>query len=356
MASDVVHIGHFAEYDLEGLKGFIRKGLKPLALAAGGRKVLVKPNLVVGKRPEKAVNTHPVVVRAVVEILLDSGATVFIGDSPGYESTEKALRNSLIWPIVEEYGLSVARFRGEVIKSFQGLSPYREFVLGEDPLAYDLIVNLPKLKTHAMMGLSLGVKNIFGFVRGLDKARWHLRAGTDTGLFAAVLVDLYNLVNPGLTILDGIVGMDGDGPTNGRPRSMGLMAMSESAFDLDREIETLLGLKEALPISRVAIEAGLVREYGVLRDGDGAIPVLRFPGTMATDWHLPSAVKGVLRNAFVRKPKVVKTLCEGCAICAEVCRAGAIEMRKGEPSFDYRRCIRCYCCHEMCPQGAVRLR
>jgi uncharacterized protein (DUF362 family)/NAD-dependent dihydropyrimidine dehydrogenase PreA subunit len=356
MTPAVVHIGHFPDYNLEQLKGFIKKGLNRHTVPAGSPKVLVKPNLVMGKRPEKAVNTHPTVVRAVVEVLRDRGATIVIGDSPGYESTEKALKNALIWPIIEEYHLAVAYFSGAVAKPFQGLSPYREFILGEDPSSYDLIVNLPKLKTHAMMGLSLGVKNVFGFIRGLEKARWHLRAGADTGLFASVLVDLYNLVKPGLTILDGIVAMDGDGPTNGRPRSVGLMALSVNAFNLDREIEKLLGLHEPLPISLVAMKAHLIEAYEVLREGVEVIPALRFPSTMATDWSLPSTVKGILKNTFVRRPKATKRLCQGCGICSEVCRAGAIEMVEEMPVFDYKRCIRCYCCQEMCPQGAIKLR
>lgn len=355
MIPGAVYVAHVAGYDSGLIKAFVRQGLEPLMAAGAGKKVLIKPNLVVGKRPEKAVNTHPALVRAVVEVLLEAGAAVSIGDSPGYESTEKALKASLIRPVVDEYGLHVAHFSGDVRLPSQGISPYREFVLGEDPRSYDHIVNLPKLKTHAMMGLSLGVKNILGFVRGLEKARWHLRAGRDRELFAAVLIDLYNVVRPSLTILDGITAMDGEGPTHGRPRSVGIVVMSTNAFNLDREVERLVGLKEPLTTSAVAERAGLLGEYEVFHEGRGSIPRLRFPGPMATDWALPSAVKGLLRSAFVRRPKVRKDLCKACGICAKVCTAGAIATGDKVPSFNYERCIRCYCCQEMCPQGAIRL-
>ncbi len=202
-------------YDSPELRRFIERALNEVGLLFDGCRVLLKPNLLAGKPSHKAVNTHPQFVRVLAELFLEKGCDVHIGDSPGYESTERALKSSGILSAVRDLPLKIAPFDKKVIKKSRGISPYREFLFGEDPASFDLIVNLPKLKTHAMMGLTLGVKNMFGFVPRFEKAKWHLRAGRNAALFAAILIDIYRLVNPTITILDGIVGMEGDGPASG---------------------------------------------------------------------------------------------------------------------------------------------
>jgi uncharacterized protein (DUF362 family)/Pyruvate/2-oxoacid:ferredoxin oxidoreductase delta subunit len=346
----------FSDYNVRNIREFIEGGLQDFDLSRqlDHSRVLLKPNLVMGKMPMKAVNTHPSVVQAIAELLLDRSCDVHIGDSPGFESTERALKTSGIMDVVEKLKLRVASFNEPVTKRHKdGISPYQFFTFGEDPARYDAIINLPKFKTHGMMGLTLGVKNTFGFIHSFEKARWHLRAGQDRMLFASILVDIHRLVRPTVTILDGIVGMDRDGPSNGRAKHIGIITLSTNAFALDHYIEKLIGLDAPLPITRKALENDFVGEYEIKADEMPIIEGFEIPKTIDTDWAVPGFVKKMLKKIFVKKPRLRSETCKGCAVCCKVCPAEALIFFEERPVFDYKKCIRCYCCQEMCPEGAI---
>ena len=349
--------GRCDSYDIKTLKQFFHAGFRKIGFKAAHQRVLLKPNLLSGKLPEKAVTTHPEFVRAISELLLDSSCDVYIGDSPGYESTEKVLFKSGIMDVVKDCGLKILSFNKNITKKYQGISPYREFILGEDPDDFEIIINLPKLKTHMMMGLTLGVKNTFGFVHGLDKARCHLRAGADKTIFASMLIDIHNIVKPSITIVDGIIGMDGDGPGSGRVRNIGLLALSKNTFALDYYIEQLAEIPFTLPITSKAKEHSMVPDYETICVG---LPIsfvddFQMPGTMDINWNLPKMVKKLLKNVFIKKPKLKKGICKGCGVCLHVCPADALSVDEKAVLFNYKKCIRCYCCQEMCPEGAIRV-
>jgi uncharacterized protein (DUF362 family)/NAD-dependent dihydropyrimidine dehydrogenase PreA subunit len=352
-----VAAGRCDSYDIKALKHFFDIGFREIGFNAACQRVLLKPNLLSGKSPEKAVTTHPEFVRAISELLLDSSCDVYIGDSPGYESTEKVLSKSGIIDVVKDCGLKILSFNRKITKKCQGISPYREFILGEDPDDFEIIINLPKLKTHVMMGLTLGVKNTFGFVHALDKAKWHLKAGTDKTIFASMLIDIHNIVKPSITIIDGIIGMDGDGPGSGRIRNFGIVALSKNTFALDSYIEELAGIPFPLPITSKAKEHNMVPDFETVCVGLPAsfTDEFQMPGTMDINWNLPDMVKKVLKNVFIKKPKLNKIICKVCGVCAHVCPAGAISVDEKTVLFNYKKCIRCYCCQEMCPEGAIRI-
>ncbi len=347
--------GRVDAYDAEKIKAFIEKGLQETGLSISGR-VLVKPNLLTGKSPARAVTTHPEFLSALIELLKDYSCIVHLGDSPGYESLERVLRIGQYSSMLERLGVRVTPFTREIVKKTEGVSPYHEFLFGEDPEHYDHVINVPKLKTHGMMGMTLAVKNTYGFIRGFAKGRWHLRAGTDKSLFAAILIDIHRIAAPSVNILDGILGMSGDGPSNGTPVGLGLAAISRNAFCLDDFIERQLCPDAFHPITDCARTNGLLEPYKVIDYGIPSIPALfPMPHSCATDWNIPSPIKRVLRNIVVRKPKTVKRNCQLCGICAKVCPTGAIELRKETVHFNYSVCIRCYCCQEMCPHDAIRI-
>lgn len=349
-------VGTCDSYDAGALKEFLGRAFEKINFQARGSKVLLKPNLLVGKPPRKCVNTHPQLVRSVAEMLLDEGCAVSVGDSPGYESAERALRGSGIGEVVKTLGLQVARFDKKIVKRSQGVSPYREFLLGEDPEAFDVIINLPKFKTHAMMGLTMGVKNTFGFVPRFEKAKWHVKAGRDPLLFGAILLDIHGLVKPALTILDGIAAMEGDGPSGGKPRHIGLLAASNDAPALDLFVEKALRLPDLLPVSRVAYDQGLIRDAEIINLGMPEIRDFLMPATMDTGFNLPGAVRNALKRVISKRPKCDQSRCTQCRVCVEVCPAGALTGDEEYPRFDYKKCIRCYCCQEMCPASAILLR
>ncbi len=340
-------------YDVPVLKEFLLKALAQFGALPAKCKVLLKPNLLSGRAHGLAVNTHPLFVRAVAEILVENGCAVFVGDSPGFESTEKALEKSGIMDVMRDLHLGLAPFNKRVRKVNAGISPYRELVFGEDPLGYDLVLNMPKLKTHVMMGLTAGVKNTFGFVPSLDKARWHLRCKGDKRLFASLLMDIHFMVNPALTILDGIVGMDGNGPAHGRARDLGLVAVSDDGLSLDAFLEKALSIRSPLPISSLAEEKGLLKEAILVDQGAPQIRDFVMPAAMEVDWNLPPFVRETLRHMFTRKPKWERKRCNLCRTCVTVCPAGALRIGAKGLFFDHQACIRCYCCHEMCPTGAI---
>ena len=306
------------------------------------------------KTSEKAVTTHPAIIQSLAELLMDHSCEVFVGDSPGFGSTDKVLNTSGVMDVIKQLGLTVSAFESNIIKKINGISPYREFLFGDDPERYDIVVNVPKLKTHGMMGMTLGVKNTFGFIHAFEKAKWHLRAGQDRSLFASILIDIHTIVHPSLTILDGIIGMDGDGPSSGRPRNLGILAVSKNAFILDDCIERLIHLPYPTPITHLAGKHGLLPYYEIAGSNIPEIDDFVLPNTIDTDWNIPHFAKRFLKNVFIRKPKIHKKMCKACGVCVKVCPAQALSMKEKEPVFDYARCIRCYCCQEMCPEGAIK--
>jgi uncharacterized protein (DUF362 family)/NAD-dependent dihydropyrimidine dehydrogenase PreA subunit len=347
--------GHCDDYGADNLKRFFVEALSKTAITCDKCKILLKPNLLSGKPPAKAVNTHPAFIQALAEILLERGCSVYIGDSPGYESTEKALKKSGIMDVVDRLHLHVVPFNRTIAKENAGISPYKEIILGEDPLDYDIVINLPKLKTHIMMGLTAGVKNTFGFIPSLNKAKWHLRCGTDSLLFASLLIDIYMVVRPALTIIDGIIAMDTDGPSHGRPRNLGLLALATDALSLDSYLETHLGVSYSLPITSVAKQHGLIPESSIDVRGVPSIEDFVMPTTIRHDWGGHSLVREATRSFFTKKPKCSPRMCNACKTCVNVCAAGALTINEGKVIFDYVKCIRCYCCAEMCPTGAIKV-
>jgi uncharacterized protein (DUF362 family)/NAD-dependent dihydropyrimidine dehydrogenase PreA subunit len=343
-------------YDVDKLASLLARSFKEIGFTWGGAKILLKPNLLSGRAPDKAVNTDPRFVQAVAEVLRQDRCEIWVGDSPGFETTEGAMERSGIASVIRKLGLNQATFEGRVTVAGKGLSPYSHFVFGEDPRTYDVIINLPKLKTHTMMGLTAGVKNTFGFVPRFEKAKWHLKCGTDTLLFSSVLIDIHATVAPALTILDGILGMEGDGPSSGRPRKFGLVAVSESSFALDLFLEEALRISVPLPINMAIREKDLVAGYDLVDWHMPPISGVRMPATtMSIQWNLKGRIGQAVRGLFVKKPKQDIKRCTGCTICVQVCPPQALKMANGKIHFDYERCIRCYCCHEMCPTGSIKL-
>lgn len=342
-------------YDIDELKRFFEKGLNAIGLEISRSNVLINPNLLSGKPPERAVTTHPEFLRALAGLLKDHSCSISLGDSPGYESLERVLKAGGYLEMVRQLGIKIVPFTGEIRKKTEGISPYREFLFGEDPDRYDIVINVPKLKTHAMTGMTLGVKNTFGFIRGFEKGRWHLRAGKDRDLFASIIVDIHRAVSPALTILDGILGMCGDGPGNGDPVRCGIVAMSRSAFALDAFIERNLCPLENLPVTSCAKKHGFVGEYEVIDTGMHPPVPFPMPGASDTDWNLPAPVKKILRNIFLKKPRIAQGACKVCGVCEKVCPAGAVSIIGDTVHFDYAACIRCYCCQEMCPHKAIKI-
>ncbi len=353
-----VYLAAGGDYGDGRLRPLLERALAELGLDAvirPGDRVLLKPNLIAPRPPESAVCTHPEVVRAVAGLLRDLGARLYLGDSPGYASLERCLERSGLAAVMKEMDIARADFtrrfdchrpENRVLRRFQLAAAVRE---------YDHLVNLAKLKTHGMMGLTLAVKNLFGCLVGFDKARWHLRAGHDRRQFARLLLDIYQTVAPVFNLVDGIVAMEGEGPTGGRPVALGIIGLAADGIALDYALERLVNYPEATPVTHEALAAGWLRperlEYrGRLPAAGMSLQPARGARSAAFFGHR------LLRRLVVRKPVVSFSRCHRCLVCVKHCPAGVMKFVDGSVRINYNGCIRCYCCQELCPHGAVTVR
>jgi len=330
------------------------------ALIRPGDRVLVKPNLLMAWPMEGAVTTHPAVVESVVRRLQDCGARVTIGDSPGIGSAAKVADRCGIAEVARRLGVEMVEFQPVEMRTNEGL--FRRFEVAREAVEADLIINLPKLKSHGQMVLTAAVKNLFGCVVGHRKAQWHMHAGRDRDAFATMLLELARLLEPHFSIVDGIVGMDRNGPSAGRVRDIGVILAGSDALAIDRIAARIAGLPEQqFPLVRAAAASG------AFSDSLGAIEIAGAPveSCIIDDFELPEAVdvefgprllRGPLRKAMAATPAVDHAECRQCLACVRACPPGAMALADGRITIDRRKCISCFCCQEMCPHQAINVR
>jgi ferredoxin len=232
--------------------------------------------------------------------------------------------------------------------------PFGRIELAADAVEADFIINLAKLKTHVMMRLTLGVKNMFGCVIGMKKTQWHLQTGVDRDLFARLLVQICHAVNPGVTLVDGILALEGQGPgKGGTTRHLGLLAAGRDPVALDYAVSRLVGCPpESLPTHQAAIGLGLFAGPPTLIGNYTPVAGFRLPELGSAGFG-PEPVQRLMRKHLLRRPAVNKPLCRVCGVCGKQCPAGAIATLPDRICIDTNKCIRCYCCVEVCPHGAL---
>ncbi|WP_270912989.1 DUF362 domain-containing protein [Allofournierella sp. CML151] len=368
-----VYFAAAASYDQQTVDAAVERLFcqLPAAEALAGKKVLLKPNLLAKHTPERAVTTHPALVRAVIRAVRRRGAaSIMVTDSPGGVYNPAILRS-----IYKVSGLAdVCREEGAALytdcrsrETASGGKLVRAFTLVEPVLDCDVLINLPKLKTHMMTGLSAATKNLFGCIPGLQKAEWHMRF-PDKERFGEMLIDLLGCVKPGFAVLDGILAQEGDGPAGGTPRMVGLMAAAENHLQMDLALCHMLNIRpKDVPYLNAAIGRGLCPERFDLAcaRGEGElcrpIPGYRLPsswGSVDFADKAPRAVRWAVpavERLLAPRPVINKRLCIGCGKCAEICPQHTITVQ-GKAHIHPAKCIRCFCCHEMCPVKAIDTR
>ncbi len=343
-----------------------------------GEKIVLKANLLQAAIPDQAVTTHPRIVAAAARMVKGEGALPIIADSPGagYKYNSKTLntlyRKSGMLEAAEASGAvlnfdttceAVSFPRGKLIKHFEVINPVT---------TADGVLGLCKLKTHTLMSITGAVKNNFGVIPGLSKPGYHAKLH-DKAQFADMLLDLAEYVSPRLSIMDAVVGMEGDGPgVAGFPRHVGLLLGSVNPLALDIVASEIIGLRrEQNPLLIAAAKRGItpscIEEVEVVGAEISKIrvPGYRLPATIEelgirehlTWWQKP--LRPYLKDWLSQAPRVRGKKCVACGICRDSCPAGAITILDGKRRaafIDDKQCIRCYCCHELCPEGAVELR
>ena len=360
-------------YDDEQVTAALRAALEPihgLDFVRSGMTVGVKVNLVAAMKPETAATVHPSVVCALVRLLKERGADAVIGDSPGGIYSAAYLK-----VVYDVCGMRRAEACGarlnddfsqaeigwpEAVQAKQ--FPYTAW-LGK----VDAIVDLCKLKTHGMMGLSCAVKNLFGSIPGTRKPEFHYRFPR-AGDFADMLVDLYEYSKPRLCVCDAVVGMEGNGPTQGTPRKLGCLLASRDGHRLDAVAGALIGLKpQDVPTLQAAVRRKLIpgdaSQIAVCGDlSRFAAPDFKTVQAQSSVFFqiLGDGIPGKIADFVAARvltpfPKLDSAGCVGCGKCAKLCPAKAISMKGGKPKINRSICIHCFCCQEFCPKGAMRV-
>lgn len=335
--------------ELGGWRQFIRPG----------DRVLIKPNLVEGMAPEKAVNTHPEVVRAIIRGVQAAGAIPLVGDSPGVSSTFKAAEKSGIAEVCRDEGAELVPFDHSVEVHLSSGHTVKKFAIATALQQVDKVISAAKMKTHTFMGTTGGVKNLFGCIVGTNKAQFHLRMQRRQH-FASMLVDLNSLIKPVLYIVDGVIGMEGNGPRNGQPKPAGVIIAGPNGYAVDLIMAEKMGFNgEKLPVHMAALAEQLAptrTEIVVSGSGKDMQFYFKEPFNLESlDGRIPTWLANFGQQRLTARPAIADK-CIGCQRCAQHCPPQAITMVDRKAHIDYNKCIRCYCCQELCPHDAVKLR
>ncbi len=288
-------------YDRDALRSSVSTLLEPLggiaAVVKPGDRVLLKPNFLTGSRPTKECVTRKEVVACVAEMVQEAGGKPFIGDSPAFGSAKGVAKANGYLPLAKALDLPIVEFKG---KAFNTQNPnFRQLRLSKQALDADVVINLPKVKSHCQILLTMGVKNLFGCVPGKIKAWWHLEAGKHPDRFAEMLVETAKAIAPDLTIADGIIGHEGNGPSGGEPRDLGVLAASANVFALDRAIVEILNTNpEWVPTLVASKRLGVCPELEEIE-----FPLQRPVDLQVSDWKLPEA----LTPLDFGMPRIVKS-------------------------------------------------
>ncbi len=335
-----------------------------------GMCIVIKANLVGAYEPDKGATTHPTLLAALTKLLKARGARVVIGDSPGGLYNEAVMNRVYKVTAMEEAvaeGAELNHDFGQKIAHYPQGRVAKEFLYTSYLDQADGIISFCKLKSHGMMGLSAATKNLFGAVPGTAKPEYHFRYPEPLD-FASMIIDLNDYFCPKLFLVDGVVAMEGNGPTAGTPRDMGVLLAGTDCHKLDMICAKLIGLDPlTVPTLQAAVNYGYVKENGedivVVGDVEGLI-VKDFEKVLqAKSMQFRNVLPGKLGELFgdVAKaclrpqPKLKAAECVGCGVCFKVCPAKAIKIRKGKAAIDKKACIRCFCCQEFCPKGALKV-
>lgn len=333
-----------------------------------GMAVVLKPNLVMSSKPEQAIITHPAFTAAVGKCVQRAGGKVLIAESPGGPYTPAAMkaifRATGYTDMAEACGFSLYTACKSRAVTLPGARRCRELSVVEPFLERDYLIDLAKLKTHGMVGFSGAVKNLFGAVPGLQKPELHCRF-PEREPFSEMLVDLCDFLRPDLCFLDGIWAMEGNGPTGGQRRDLGVLAASKSPYAADVAAASLVGMDPGkIDMLRIAQGRGLgplsAGELELLGEPleDLSAPDFLKAEAASTDFidRLPKPLRPAAKKLATPWPRIDKKRCVGCGKCAESCPQHTIRIQGGKAVIRYQNCIRCFCCHEMCPKHVVDIK
>lgn len=349
-------------YDAETVRRALKEAmelLNPISYyVKRGDKVLLKPNMLSAKEPSRAVTTHPEIITAVGELVLDCGGELIIGDSPAGQpkDLEKYWTKTGFTEAAKRLGVEMVSFEDYGVRSFPAPEGYVS--ISEVALNADVIINLPKLKTHLLTRMTGAVKNMFGTVPGYRKSYMHSLA-PDPLPFSRFVVSVFSQVIPTLNIMDAVVGLEGNGPSSGRPKEIGAILVSEGAFEMDSIAAQIVGEDlQHLPVFQAAVETGLwqwdASDTMVLGESFSQFIPAEFKAPdVSKIERIPPILKRNLKRLIWIRPRSNPKLCTACELCIDNCPESCMTLVNDSPQIDYNKCIKCGCCDEICPENAI---
>ena len=345
-------------YDIDRLRDSLTEGLD-LVLGKdyfqNKSKVLIKPNLLMNAAPQDAVTTHPNFIIALARALKEKGLHISVVDNPGGFGSNPSIREIYQGLGLDRHSELFDLLYNDRPPSIQDDMPFSWWTRG-----FDEIINAPKFKTHDLMGLTLAMKNTYGFIQGIRKSSLHKEFPKPTD-FARVIVKIHTLIAPGVNVLDGIVTLEGEGPAKkGIPTRRGLILFSNAAWALDWVAAKLIRIDpQKISYLRVALQEKLIEPSKIKvypQDWQKyKIDDFNFPAPTIIESFPPSLLK-TLGSLLAFKPVINNRRCQVCEKCIETCPVSAIRLLQGERVvIDYKECIMCMCCQEVCPYGAVEI-
>jgi len=329
------------------------------AFVKPGTRVLVKPNLLMAKEPEFGITTHPEVVRAVIKLLKEINCKIFLGDGPSVwgaqsENVDEVYERTGIKRISEEEGVELVRFDKKRWREKFPLTTWLDNC--------DYFISVPKFKTHELTTLTGAIKNLFGLVSDTYKTELH-RKYFNASDFSNILVDVYEEAQPALTVIDGIIAMEGDGPaTSGKLYEAGLILSGSDCVALDSILALIMGLQ---PSDVLTTKEAAGRGLGIA--DIKSIQVLGEPLENVMEKHfelpqaslrrrLPRPITDIVRQLIRFYPKIEHAKCIRCGLCIKACPKKVMSMKNNRINIDYSGCISCFCCQEICPASAIKVK
>jgi len=304
MLNSTVTLTRCSHYEQQKIAGAIERQFSLLGgldkFVRPGDTVLLKPNFIAPKSRRHAACTDPAVIIETARFLKDFGARPFVGDSPAWSNVHACIKALKLQEPLR--ALSVPVYQLDQPRKCRITAEDTIVTLSARALDADVIINLPKFKSHKQLVATFAVKNMFGCVSGKQKALWHFKKGKNTDDFCRLLIEIYQYLNPALTIIDAVIVMDGPGPINGRARPLGWIIGGTDPIACEIICAKLVGIApENLPIIKSAKKAG----FGCSEPAKIQIAGDKFPEQICTDFQLPKMIP--IRFSL---PHVCKSICK----------------------------------------------
>ncbi len=328
------------------------------SIISRGERVLLKPNLLAARKPEDAVTTHPTIVASMCELVKEAGGIPVIGDGSGMThpgATADAFRISGVEEVAKKHDVELINFQtaGYVEIDVPKAMHFPKLHLSKAVMDADVIISLPKMKTHELTYYTGAVKNMFGALPLRSRKEMHLLA--DRKIFGEAVIDLYSVAKPHLAVMDAVVGMQGNGPSHGTPVKTGAILASYDCVSLDVVASDIMGIDPMkVPTTVAALERGFGEtEPKVVGVNPEDVKMKYKPSSGGILFNAPPFMTKIFGRYFEIRPKIDTSRCVLCGACVMNCSTHAIEEVEKHLEINREKCILCYCCRELCPANAV---